>query len=138
LYETLKLRLETIPFLGEFTVLVIPLLGSVTFFADKPLTLFALLCGLTGLLTVFPRRRLPPPLSPSVKLNGEEIRLSDDDDDVASARKQLASSPIPAITVYRSHMMLMTIICILAVDFPIFPRSLAKCETFGVSVVSQS
>lgn len=29
----------------------------------------------------------------------------------------------------------MTILGILAVDFPIFPRSLAKCETFGVSLV---
>ena len=33
-------------------------------------------------------------------------------------------------------MMLMTVLSILAVDFPIFPRSLAKCETYGVSLVS--
>lgn len=33
-------------------------------------------------------------------------------------------------------MMLMTILAILAVDFPVFPRKLAKCETFGVSLVS--
>ena len=32
-------------------------------------------------------------------------------------------------------MMLMTILAILAVDFPVFPRSLAKCETYGVSLV---
>lgn len=43
--------------------------------------------------------------------------------------------PLPALTIYRSHMMLMTILAILAVDFPVFPRSLAKCETFGVSLV---
>jgi len=32
-------------------------------------------------------------------------------------------------------MLLLTSLCILAVDFPVFPRSLAKCETFGVSVM---
>lgn len=42
----------------------------------------------------------------------------------------------PPLTTYRAHMLLLTAICILAVDFPVFPRSLAKCETFGVSIVS--
>lgn len=33
-------------------------------------------------------------------------------------------------------MVLMTVLSILAVDFPVFPRSLAKCETYGVSLVT--
>ncbi|PPQ93066.1 hypothetical protein CVT25_011942 [Psilocybe cyanescens] len=43
--------------------------------------------------------------------------------------------PLPALSTYRAHMMLMTVLAILAVDFPVFPRALAKCETFGVSLM---
>ncbi|PWN39040.1 hypothetical protein IE81DRAFT_369404 [Ceraceosorus guamensis] len=43
----------------------------------------------------------------------------------------------PFLTVYRAHMMLMTLICILAVDFPrVFDVGRdAKCESWGVSVM---
>lgn len=42
---------------------------------------------------------------------------------------------LPFLTVYRAHMMIMTVHCILAVDFPIFPRVLGKCEDFGTSLM---
>lgn len=45
---------------------------------------------------------------------------------------------LPFLTVYRAHMMLMTVICILAVDFDVFPRWQGKCEDFGTSLVSYS
>lgn len=72
------------------------------------------------------------------------VRFSDDiqtriipeeDDGRNSADRGVVITPLPALSTYRAHMMLMTIICILAVDFPVFPRELAKCETFGVSLV---
>lgn len=42
---------------------------------------------------------------------------------------------LPFLSVYRAHMMVMTVHSILAVDFPIFPRWLGKTETFGTSLV---
>jgi phosphatidylinositol glycan class W len=41
------------------------------------------------------------------------------------------------LSVYRAQMMVMTVICILAVDFPVFPRWQGKCEDFGTSLVSR-
>lgn len=55
---------------------------------------------------------------------------------VKSASTSYVPRNQPFLSVYRAHMMLMTIICILAVDFPIFPREFAKCETWGTSLVS--
>jgi hypothetical protein len=43
--------------------------------------------------------------------------------------------PSSALTTCRAHMMLMAVLAILAVDFPVFPRYLVKCETFGASLV---
>jgi hypothetical protein len=44
--------------------------------------------------------------------------------------------PQPFLSVYRAQMMLMTIVAILAVDFPVFPREFGKCEDWGTSLVS--
>lgn len=52
-----------------------------------------------------------------------------------AARMKQISGKLPFLSVYRAHMMIMTIHCILAVDFAIFPRVQGKCEDFGTSLV---
>lgn len=111
----------------EFTVLVVPLLLALTAFAAHPLAFNALLLLITFLAN---KAELPlpsPPLSPT-----------------QSKRSQAPPPPLgnrlfsqPFVTVYRAHMMLMTVICILAVDFRVFPREFAKAETWGTSLVSR-
>ncbi|KAG6810913.1 hypothetical protein H0H92_009843 [Tricholoma furcatifolium] len=95
-----------------------------TLFADSPWHLSLSLLIITGLVLLLPRQSVGTPLpSPS------SPRLA------AQPPSTSQISPLPAVTIYRAHMMLMTILGILAVDFPVFPRALAKCETFGVSLM---
>ncbi|BEJ11363.1 hypothetical protein CspHIS471_0107850 [Cutaneotrichosporon sp. HIS471] len=42
---------------------------------------------------------------------------------------------LPFLSVYRAHMMVMTILAILAVDFPVFPRVLGKTEDWGTGLM---
>lgn len=109
----------------EFAILVVPLLLALTALSAYPLALNVILLGL---VLVTDRLDLPlasPPLSP------KQTRRSADPLPLAN---RLFSQPF--VTVYRAHMMLMTVICILAVDFKIFPREFAKAETWGTSLVS--
>ena len=53
----------------------------------------------------------------------------------AASADEPETTRLSALSTYRAHMMLVTVLAILAVDFPVFPRMLAKCETYGVSFV---
>ena len=112
----------------SWVLLAVPLLLSMTLFAERPVILSLFILTSTGFLLLIPHREsgasLPSnqPVSPTV-----------------SAPKQPWRTwirPLPAMTTYRAYMMLMTVPAILAVDFLAVPRSLAKCETYGVSLVS--
>ncbi|KAF8523780.1 GWT1-domain-containing protein [Hysterangium stoloniferum] len=141
LHSALRSRLpknKDINIITEYSLLVLPLLFSMTVFAHKPLVLDALLLLSTFLLLLIPRpqsyQSLPSsrvnsrPSSPNTQTAGPNGR---------NILKHYAIhvAPLPALTTYRSHMLLMTILAIIAVDFPVFPRDLVKCETFGVSLM---
>lgn len=123
LYRVLSTRLS-ITGLGSWVALVLPLLLSMTTFADAPILLVVVLSTLTFAISYLPRKESGTPL-PS------DRRTAANGDGSLPV-----ITPLAALTTHRAHMMLMTVLAILAVDFPVFPRNLVKCETFGVSLVS--
>ncbi|KAL5497877.1 GWT1 [Sanghuangporus vaninii] len=138
LYSAVRFRLSSpnqTNLVLEWTILVLPLLLSMTLFAETPLLLCTMLLILSILLFSLPRKdHDEPPLSPSISrtpsFSGQSANTSP-----PSSNLRITISQLPSLTVYRAHMLLMTFLAILAVDFPVFPRSLAKCETFGVSLM---
>ncbi|KAI9459321.1 GWT1-domain-containing protein [Russula earlei] len=133
-------------FLSECLLLVAPLLLSMTLFADRPGALSAaLLLPTTLICFLIPPHQSGTPLpfsgvasprgspSPSPRTPGFHHDEPSQHDPAQAEKPE--RTRLSALSTYRAHMMLMTVLAILAVDFPVFPRSLAKCETFGVSLM---
>ncbi|KAK0449720.1 GWT1-domain-containing protein [Desarmillaria tabescens] len=106
----------------SWAILVLPLLLSMTLFANMPALLSILMLIPALGLSFLSRRESGTPLPSNESERG-------------TASPKATVAPLPFLTTYRAHMLLMTILAILAVDFPVFPRSLAKCESFGVSLM---
>jgi len=136
LHSTLRTRLSVfriMPFILEWLVLVLPLSLALTVYADAPGALSALLLAPTCVLLLLPPIESGTPLLS--KTNEIQPSSTAGDSGIIDGSAQPALRSLPALTTYRANMMLVTVFSILAVDFPVFPRSLAKCETYGVSLV---
>ena len=118
--------------------LVLPLLLSITLYADSPGTLNAIILAPIALLLLIPRREQDMPFPSTLRSRPSSSPLRDSArpaQDIPPPPTNVLIPRIPALTTYRAHMLLLTFLCILAVDFPVFPRMLAKCETYGASLV---
>jgi len=132
LYAAIRTRVPPTRDIGYFVqwaVLILPMLLAMTIAANKPLYLISFLLIPTLAVLQFPKAEIGTPLPSNAPLSPSTSKLS------PQTRQAEKLYPLPALTTYRAHMMLMTVLAILAVDFPVFPRTLAKCETFGVSLV---
>ncbi|KAK4442488.1 GPI-anchored wall transfer protein 1 [Podospora aff. communis PSN243] len=110
-----------------------PLL-SVTLYSGAPVLLSIFLFATALFVYVIPAnpagRRKKPKLPPNVQSDSKSSPSS------AAASGQLGVlSTKPFLTTYRGSMMVLTCICILAVDFRVFPRRFAKVETWGTSLM---
>lgn len=139
-------------FVVQFAFLVLPLLGAVTVGAHgsgtNALKWNTAMMAITIMLSArFPAphheqkvKQVLPVASPLPTRGGSfsEKHLGTQLSKRLSEHVQKADTDVfrlPAVSTWRAHMMLMTALCILAVDFQVFPRSLVKCETFGVSLM---
>lgn len=110
----------------DFLLNVGALLLSVTLYSSAPLLLNLLLLTVAVFVYIVPAhaRRKKPQLPPN-----------------AQSKKSSSEQPLgvlstkPFLTNYRGNMLIVTCICILAVDFRLFPRRFAKVETWGTSLM---
>jgi phosphatidylinositol glycan class W len=103
------------------------LLLSVTLYSSAPLLLNILL--LTAAAAVY----LVPSAAPSARR--KKPQLPPNAQSTTSPAPLGVLSTKPFLTNYRGNMMVVTCICILAVDFRLFPRRFAKVETWGTSLM---
>lgn len=117
---------------SEFCILVLPLLLSLTVLSDYPIYLNALLITIVIVFKQTAPTFHPPLGSP---IQQKTKRMKDVPDWEGGERIETKLFAKSFVTVWRAGMMLMTVICILAVDFKVFPREFSKAETWGTSLV---
>ncbi|KAK3983947.1 GPI-anchored wall transfer protein 1 [Cladorrhinum sp. PSN332] len=123
-------------FVVDFLLNVGALLLSVTLYSSAPLLLNLLLLSVAVFVYIIPadnsaNRRKKPKIPPN---NAQSKTASKGEASSPSSPLSVLSTK-PFLTNYRGNMLVVTCICILAVDFRLFPRRFAKVETWGTSLM---
>ena len=130
----------------DIVISTAPLLLSLTSLSEDWIYLvsgLALIASCWLLNVKYGRTIIPKPINQKSFLSKKGARMNKKD--ASAISRSLGSSfanmaisngkVIDYITNYRSSMLIVTAICILAVDFPIFPRRFGKTENFGFGLM---
>ncbi|KAL2155203.1 hypothetical protein VTH82DRAFT_3879 [Thermothelomyces myriococcoides] len=118
---------SALPFAVDFLLNVGALLLSVTLYSSVPLLL--------NILLLLPAVLVYLGFADSPSGRKKKPQLPPNAQPKASVGAPGAVSTKPFLTHYRGNMLVVTCICILAVDFRLFPRRFAKVETWGTSLM---
>jgi len=114
----------------EFLLLGLPVLLCLTCCSEHWHLVLASVTGAALSLGVAVRRLLTSPRGSRASLNRQSFAHTP-----AEAGDGASVGGMHYVTNYRASMLYVTALCILAVDFPVFPRRFAKAENFGFGLM---
>ena len=121
-----------VAFMTDFLLNVCAILFAITAYSSVPLFLNIFLIT-PALLLLLPLQATRHTNRDAKKSKAKSKQATKATPSSRDSSWQLVSRPF--ITHYRGAMMIVTVLAILAVDFPIFPRRFAKVETWGTSLM---
>ncbi|KAI5959681.1 GWT1 [Candida theae] len=119
-YKFIKDSIVQLPLAYDYAINVLTILASITIYSSN--TVFLQYSIFIPSLLVYLLNHY------TTEKKKVHHRQQDKENDPLLTRKQF-------LTAYRSHMLIITNLAILAVDFKIFPRRFAKVETWGTSMM---
>lgn len=122
------------PATTDWLLLVVPMSLACTALSEHVGALFLAMLGLAVILYTASGAPSAQAASaePQPKVAHASSSQHPDDRTATKATHGQASS---VLTIYRTYLMILTVLCILAVDFRVFPRAFAKCESWGTSLM---
>lgn len=151
------LESRVIRFILDYLLLIVPVIGVTTVMAENIGTIFAttLVISLCSAIilpskkeqTYFSKKHYAVNVRRSASqellkdgfdLTLDESRFIDKNDGINNSLLDsciMSRNRVPGITLFRSWITIISCVCILAVDFHIFPRRFAKTEVYGTGLM---